>query len=63
MSKKRFMPVGAAVLIFEHTGSKKIRISEDGPTFVESFADAEEVLTGTIPYFMRDNFGYTSRSK
>lgn len=60
MAKKLLIPVGAALVTFRNqvVGDKAV-IKLDGlPTFVHEIFDAEEVLNGTIPYFMREQFGY-----
>jgi hypothetical protein len=56
MVKLILIPVGAASLIFEERGG--IVKLTDIPNFVDNRFDGEEVLNATIPYFLRDTFGY-----
>jgi hypothetical protein len=61
MGKKMLIPAGAVFITFrnEIVGDKTVvKLSEDMPNFVHELYNAEEVLNATVPYFMRDTFGY-----
>ena len=61
MEKKRFVPIGACLLGFEQRG-ERIHLSESLPHFVDPNFDAEEVLNGTVPFFMKEKFNYDLKS-
>jgi len=59
MAKKRYVPIGACFLSFEKRANDRVYLVEEAPVFVNENFDAEEVLNGTIPYFMKEKFNYT----
>jgi hypothetical protein len=58
MSKKFLVPVGVTYLVFETRDTGRIHLSKDIESYIDERFDADEVLNATIPYFMRDLFGY-----
>jgi hypothetical protein len=58
MNMLRLVPIGAVLLSFEVRADKRIYLSAETPSFVDERFDLDEVLNGTIPYFMREKFGY-----
>jgi len=58
MEKKVLIPIGAAALSFVERGDGRIHLSDTLPSFIDPPFNSEEVLSQTIPYFMRDTFGY-----
>jgi hypothetical protein len=62
MSEKHLVPVGATCLVFERRATGRIHLSKDIEGYIDERFDSDEVLNGTIPYFIRDSFvgsGYT----
>ena len=60
MSVKHLAPVGVTYLVFERrdTGRIHLSLSKNIESYIDERFDADEVLNATIPYFMRDLFGY-----
>jgi len=58
MSVNCLVPVGVTYLVFERRATGRIHLSKDIESYIDERFDASEVLNATIPYFMRDLFGY-----
>jgi hypothetical protein len=58
-NKKGLLPIGCIIIQFEKRRDGRIHLADQSPFFVNEQFDAENVLNGTVPYFMRDKFGYS----
>lgn len=58
IERKRFIPVGITIIKFEKRSNGRIYMMDNPPAYVDSQFDEAEVLRSTVPYFMRDEFGY-----
>lgn len=58
IDKKGFLPIGACFLSFEQRDNDRIYLRQEVPIFVHEHFDAEEVLNGTVPYFMKEKLNY-----
>jgi hypothetical protein len=58
MGKKLLIPVGCTLLTFETRDDQRVHLTDALEASVHGLFDQEEVLNGTILYFMREQFGY-----
>ncbi|MGC1478813.1 MAG: hypothetical protein WA804_23405 [Terriglobales bacterium] len=58
MGKKMLIPVGCTLLTFETREDQRVHLTDALEASVHGLFDQEEVLNGTIPYFMQETFGY-----
>jgi hypothetical protein len=59
MQKLQLAPIGAVLIIFEKRG-ERVHLAEHLPHFIDERLNVKDVdvLRGTVPYFMREHFGY-----
>jgi len=58
IDKLGLLPIGCVIIKFEKRSNGRIYLADEPPAFVDSQFDTEEVLRGTVPYFMAEKFGY-----